>query len=59
MCQINSETDIGCFDSIMFPIIWLINTHYSIISLFTTPILLILYIVDSTLFIDKEATMND
>ena len=43
----------------MFPIIWLINTHYSVLSLFTTPIILLLYIVDSSLFIDKKATMND
>lgn len=59
MCKIDSETDIGCFDYLMFPIVWLINTHYSLISLFTTPILLPLYIVDQTIFIDTEATMND
>ena len=59
LCSPSSDSDIECFDSLMFPIIWLLNTHYSLISIFSAPIIFLLYMIDSSLFIDDKATMND
>ena len=47
------------FQIVIYPIMWILTTEYCLVSIFTMPALMLLYLIDKNLFVDEVATQFD
>ena len=55
----SNEGFITWFQLVIYPILWILSTEYCLISIFTMPGLMLLYLIDEDLFVDQTATELD
>ena len=55
----SNEGFILWFQIVIYPMLWILSTEYCLVSIFTMPALMLLYLIDKNLFIDETATELD
>lgn len=55
----SNEGFILWFQVVIYPLLWILSTEYCLISIFTMPGLMLLYLIDKSLFVDEVATELD
>jgi len=55
----SNEGFILWFQIVIYPLLWILSTEYCLVSIFTMPGLMLLYLIDKNLFIDETATNLD